>query len=1105
MVCKKDIDKLKNYKLISSQASALLLIICISLLTSCREHVRPIYSLVDAEHSGLVFANNLEFDAKFNVYKYRNFYNGGGVSVGDVNGDDLPDLYMTANQSDNKLFINKGNLQFEDVTDKAGVAGTRAWSTGVTMVDVNADGLLDIYVCNSGDIAGDNKQNELFINNGDLTFTESAEQYGLADQGFSTHASFFDYDRDGDLDAYILNNSYQSIGSFNLKKNERPKRDKLGGDKLMRNDGDTFVDVSESAGIYGSIIGFGLGVTVGDANGDTWDDIYVSNDFFERDYLYINNQDGTFTEQLTDQIKSNSGASMGADMADMNNDGLNDIFVTEMLPREYERLKSVTTFEDWNRYQYSVNNGYYHQFTRNTFQVNNGDGTFHEVSRMSGIDATDWSWGALCFDMDNDGYKDLYVANGIYQDLTDQDYIQYISSAEVARTIITEDGVDYKKLIEIIPSNPITNYAFKNKGNLQFEEQTAALGLELPGFSNGSVYADLDNDGDLDIVVNNVNAPVWLYQNHTREMGKGNYLQFDLEGPEKNPYAIGTKITVTSGADKYYIEQQPTRGFQSSMEPQPHMGLKNSDPVSVEVVWPNGTTTNLKNIAVNKVLSLAQSAADGDSPIKISSDKAIFTQVNDAPLFIHDENEYVDFDRDRLLYHMNSRMGPKLSVADINGDGIEELYVGGSKSNFGKIISLTDPLLVDSMPFVDDVAAEDAESLFFDLEGDGDLDLYVCGGGVEHSRNSPGLIDRLYINDGYGNFEKQKNLILPTSPKFLSTSSVIGADVDGDGDTDLFVGEYMKPLKYGIPCSGVLLINENGALVDKTTNLAPELNDLGMITDAVFDDVDGDGDDDLLVVGEFMSVEIFENKDGKFNRLATGMPSNMNGWWNVIESVDIDNDGDRDFIIGNHGLNSVFHATADAPIALFVNDFDRNGFIDPIIAKYKADGEAYPYALRHDLIDQIKELKKKYLNYNAYKNASVQDIFDSEALSTSTEIFANRLETTLIRNNGNMNFEVVTLPQEVQLSPIYALSSGDYDRDGDMDILAGGNLYSTKPQVGRYDASYGTLLLNDGKGNYSAAKSDAGFFVDGEIRSIITLADKVIVGRNNDSAIVFKY
>jgi len=1075
-------------------------------LSACKEERVPMFSLIEPTQSGLVFSNDLSFDPKFNVYKYRNFYNGGGVSVGDINGDGFPDLYLTANLTSNRLFINKGNLQFEDITDAAGVAGTRAWSTGVTMVDINSDGLLDIYVCNSGDIAGDNKQNELFINNGDLTFTEAAEDYGLADQGFSTHASFFDYDRDGDLDAYILNNSYQSIGSFNLKKNERPKRDKLGGDKLMRNDGGKFVDVSEEAGIYGSIIGFGLGVTVGDANGDTWDDIYVSNDFFERDYLYINNQDGTFREELTKQIKSTSGASMGADMADMNNDGLNDIFVTEMLPRDYQRLKSVTTFEDWNRYQYTVANDYYHQFTRNTFQVNNGDGTFHEVSRLSGIDASDWSWGALCFDMDNDGYKDLYVANGIYQDLTDQDYIQYVSSQEVAKSIITESGVDYKKLIEIIPSNPISNYAFHNNGDLTFEEKTKEFGLEKPGFSNGAVYADLDNDGDLDLVVNNVNNPAWLYKNNSIENGQGNYLQFDLKGTEKNPLAIGAKITVTSGDETYYVEQQPTRGFQSSMEPQPHLGLKTSDPVDIKVIWPSGRVSERKNVSVNQLIELNVSDSIAASGSELSNGRPIFTRTDAGLKFIHQENEFVDFDRDRMIYHMNSRLGPKMSVADIDNDGNLDFFIGGAKGFTARIINgSTFQGSLDSVSFAEDLISEDAESYFFDVDQDGDQDLYVCSGSVEFSQSSSALIDRLYINDGSGRFMKQKNLLLPSTKEFLSTSTVTGADIDNDGDTDLFVGEFMKPMKYGIAGSGFILQNDQGKLIDVTERVAPDLIDVGMITDALFDDIDNDGDMDLIVVGDFMAISLFENNNGKLEKVSNQLLDNLKGWWNTIEVVDIDGDGDQDYIMGNHGLNSAFKASKDLPISLFVNDFDSNGTIDPILARYHEDGKAYPYALRHDLIDQIKSLKKKFITYDAYKNASIQDIFDQELLVGVKEISVNTLTTTLLRNNGNMNFEVVRLPQEVQLTPIFAISSGDYDHDGDIDIVMGGNLYGAKPQVGRYDASYGSLLLNDGKGNYTVASSQKGFVVDGEIRSILTLKDKVVVGRNNDSSIVFQY
>src|SRR6056300_1096355 len=558
------------------------------LVASCAEAEKDfLFELKTLEETQISFENTLSFSNEFNVYTYRNFYNGGGVSIGDINNDGWSDIYLTSNQNQNKLYLNKGGFVFEDITDSAGVGGSKAWSTGVTMADVNADGLLDIYVCNSGDVAGDNKQNELFINKGDGKFEEMAEDYGLADPGYSTHASFFDYDKDGDLDVYLLNNSYQSIGSFDLRRNERPVRDELGGDKLLRNDGGYFTDVSEQAGIYGSVIGFGLGVTVGDINNDGWEDLYISNDFFERDYLYVNNQDGTFKETLTSSINSISGASMGADMADINNDQQPDIFITEMLPSEYERLKSVTTFEDWDKYSYNVNNGYYHQFTRNMLQLNNGDETFSEVGRLAGVEASDWSWGALFFDMDNDGLKDLYIANGIYRDLTDQDYLQYVSSEEVITSIVSEQEVDYKKLVEIIPSNPVKNHAYLNKGDLKFE-YSEKTGLTTPSFSNGSAYGDLDNDGDLDLVVNNVNMPAFIYENHADSKTQNNYINFKLKGTEQNRFGIGARIIVNDGTTTYTIDQQPIRGFQSSMDLRTHIGLASTGPVSVKVKWPNG-------------------------------------------------------------------------------------------------------------------------------------------------------------------------------------------------------------------------------------------------------------------------------------------------------------------------------------------------------------------------------------------------------------------------------------------------------------------------------------------------------------------------------------
>ena len=1072
-----------------------------------KEQKETLFTEMDTQSTGFSFENTLSYDSAFNIYTYRNFYNGGGVSIGDINNDGLPDIYMTANQLPNRLFLNKGNFQFEDITKSAGVSGNRAWSTGVTMVDVNADGLLDIYVCNSGDVKGDNKQNELFINQGNLTFVESAAEYGLADPGYTTHASFFDFDKDGDLDVYILNNSYQAIGSFDLRRNERPKRDVLGGDKLMENRDGKFYDISEEAGIYGSVIGFGLGVTVGDVNGDSWDDIYVSNDFFERDYLYLNQQNGTFAEVLTEKMNSISGASMGADMADINNDGSNDLFVTEMLPHDYERLKSVTTFEDWNRYQYGLNNGYYHQFTRNTFQINNGS-NFSEMSRMAGVEATDWSWGALIFDMDNDGYKDLFVANGIYQDLTDQDYLQYASSEEIMTSLVTKNGVDYKSLIDIIPSNPLKNFAYKNQNGVDFEDVTEDYGLAKPSFSNGAAYGDLDNDGDLDLVVNNVNMPSFLYRNNSEKLTDKNYIAFNLKGEGNNTLAIGTKIWVESGSNIFYVEQQPTRGFQSSIDPRPFVGLGSAEKLNIKLIWPSGKITEMKGVDPNQRLNLSEADASKlNLSVRATSSQSIFTQQALNFSYKHEENAFVDFDIDRSMFLMKSTLGPKISQGDLNGDGIMDILVGGSKDHAATLLLGTQSGFNAVQPeaFAKDAISEDSESVLFDADNDGDLDIYVSSGGIEFSSSSSAFEDRLYFNDGQGNFTRAGQL-LPSQTRYVSSSTVSAADIDGDGDIDLFVGEGSKPMQQGIPGDGFILDNDGkGNFKDVTDSFAPELRALGMITGSVFTDVNGDGKVDLVVLGEYMGIEIFLNNGQQLTR---STPSNLaanTGWWNTIHAVDIDQDGDIDFVAGNHGLNSRFKASPNEPIALFVKDFDSNGTLDPILAKYMADGKAYPYGLRHNLIDQIKGLKKVLPDYTSFKEMSIRDIFDAKQMENVLEIKANQLSSLVIINKGNMEFEVIELPSEAQVSPIYAIASGDFDHDGDIDLLLGGNLYAVKPEVGRYDASYGTFLKNDGKGNFTAAKASEGFFVQGEVRDFAVFENFVIVARNSDELMKLNY
>jgi hypothetical protein len=1071
----------------------------------------PLFTSLPKDSTSIDFVNSLSFNQEFNIYTYRNFYNGGGVGIADINNDGLVDIYFTANQLPNKLFLNKGNFRFEDITAKAGVAGTKAWSTGVSMADVNGDGFIDIYVCNSGDVKGDNKQNELFINNGDLTFTEKASEYGIADEGFSTHAVFFDYDKDGDLDLYILNNSYRAIGSFNMMKNERDVRNKLGGDKLMRNDGNRFVDVSEKAGIYGSEIGFGLGVTVGDVNKDGWMDIYVSNDFFERDYLYINNQNGTFREDLTRQMKSISGASMGADLADINNDGYPDLFVTEMLPRENARIKTVTTFENWDRYQYALSNNYYHQFTRNMFQLNNGNNSFSEVGRLTETESTDWSWGALIFDMDNDGLKDLFVSNGISQDLTNQDYLQFATSEEVVESVLKQGKVDYKKLVDLIPSQPIPNYAFKNLGGLLFKESSTPWGFTENSFSNGAAYGDLDNDGDMDLIVNNANMPAFVYRNESNNvLSDHHFIKFDLKGLSPNIFGVGATIEIQSGGQYWYLEQMPIRGFQSSVDHRPNLGLGKTNKIDeIKVNWPSGKVSVLKQPNTNQTITVWEKDAEKYTK-QVSTKQKFFLNVSDNfQIDAHAENDFVDFDRDRLLFHMNSTESPKVSCGDVNQDGRVDCYIGGSKDQAGRLyLQMTHGFVLSKQKaFEVDRVAEDEQSTFFDADKDGDLDLYVCSGGSEFPASSSALADRLYVNNGHGNFEKSQQL-LPIAD-FITTSTVAASDFDKDGDIDLFVGARLRPFNYGLPVDGYLLINDgHGEFADQAKKLAPEFEKLGMIRDAKWVDIDGDKDDDLVVVGDWMRVTIFKNERGALSKSVDDGLQTSTGWWNTLEAADVDKDGDMDLILGNHGLNSRFKASAEKPVSMWVSDFDQNGTIEQIICNYNGD-KSYPMALRHDLITQIPSLKKKFLKYESYKNATINDVFSTEQLTNALELKVNCLTSSLLINDGNGKFSIQALPVEAQFSPVYAILADDIDKDGNIDLLLGGNQYRVKPEVGRYDASYGTLLKGDGKGKFKAVPNkDCGLMIDGEVRDIRRIKvgndNLILVARNNDTPIFLK-
>ena len=1077
-----------------------------ALVIACGSGTKTQFELKDNAQIGISFENNLSYSDDFNVYKYRNYYNGGGVALGDINNDGWVDVYFTSNQGENKLYLNQGDFSFKDITTSAGVAGQRAWSTGVAMVDINADGWLDIYVCNSGDIAGDKKENELFINQGDGTFVESAETYNLADKGFSTHATFFDYDKDGDLDVYILNNSYQAIGSFDLRRNERPKRDLLGGDKLMENRDGKFYDVSEAAGIYGSVIGFGLGVTVGDINRDGWDDLFISNDFFERDYLYINQQDGTFKEVLPEQMRSISGASMGADLADLDNDGFHDLFVTEMLPSNYNRLKSVTTFEDWNKYQYNVKNGYGHQFTRNMLHRNNTNGSFSEVGRLAGVEASDWSWGALFFDMNNDGLRDLFVANGIYQDLTDQDYLQYVSSEEVIQSVVSGKKVDYKRLIDIIPSEKVPNHSYLNQGDFSFDFYTDS-GLNQASFSNGSAYGDLDNDGDLDLVVNNVNMPAFVYENKLDPVNS-NALQIQLEGAGDNTQALGAKLRVVANDQVYYAEHYPIRGFQSSMDPKLHLGLGQAQTATVEVIWPTGGSSRVENVPLNTPLILKEDAKQGNAiSFDFSKDEAQFNAAQ-SPNYTHKENNFVDFHRERLTYHMCSNEGPVSSQGDINNDGYPDFIIPGAKNSAGQILlgSARGWMASDlsQKVFEQIKGAEHTETLLFDADNDNDLDLYLVSGGIEVTPYSQMVFDHLLFNDGKGNFTLSEQK-LPNPNHRISSGAVRAADVDQDGDLDLFVGERLKYNAYGLPASGYLLINDGkGNFSDQTPQLAREFINLGMITDAQFLDMDSDNDPDLLVVGEFTGIHLFENQQGKFVEKLQPLAQEK-GWWLRAHAVDIDQDGDQDFVLGNHGKNSRFRTSKERPVKMYLNDFDQNGSIEGVLTFTAEDGRDLPYALRHDLIDQMKVLKKKFPDYASFRNADITTIFDEQQRATALIQTANNFASSVLVNQGEFNFTIKELPQEAQLSPVYAIESADVDGDGDQDLFLGGNLFKAKPEVGIYDASYGTYLENTGDGNFRSFKDGKGFSVKGEVRDIKAIDKTLLVFRNNDSIATFKF
>ncbi len=1071
--------------------------------------------------TGINFSNDIKYSATQNPYTNHGFYNGGGIAVGDINNDGLPDLFFSSNQGQNKLYLNKGNFQFEDITVSARLNVEGLWSTGATFVDINGDGLLDLYVCRSFDYKAGMRGNQLYINNGNLTFTERAADFGLEDQGISTQAVFFDYDNDGDLDCYLLTNSSRAAGvGYDLIKDQRLlRRDSVGGNKLFRNDRGHFTDVTNQAGIYSSSIGFGLGVTVADINKDGWPDIYVSNDFFERDYLYINNHDGTFTESLEKYIGELSMFSMGADIADINNDGYPEIFVTDMLPENESRIKTKTNFENWDKYQADLKGGYYQQFTRNVLQLNRGpffdknkdkaEYFFSEIGRMAGVHASDWSWGALIADLDNDGFKDIFVANGMYKDVTDQDFIQSLRKGEIR---------NIKQAVDSLSSTPLAKFAFHNNGDLTFTKKATDWGLTEKNFSNGSVYVDLDNDGDLDLVTNNINSEASVYRNNAEKLFPENkFLKVTLQGDGMNRYGLGAKVTIYHDGQMNYQEEMPPRGFQSCVDTRLNFGLGKTKKIdSVTVNWPDGKLSVLKNLLPDQNVTVKQSGA-----VYVKHPET--SQMEKEPIFKpphenyqidfkHRENNYIDFDEQRLIFLMHSTEGPRMTKGDVNGDGLDDFYVCGAKGQAGALYIQTKNgifIKTNQSLFQKDSIYEDESCLFFNADGDNDLDLFVCSGGNEISSHTD-LADRLYINDGKGNFKKSVGA-LPAKKLSENSSCVDAADFDGDGDLDLFVGIRMQPEKYGYPCKGYILQNNgHGIFRDVTEKIAPALDTAGMITDAKWFDYDRDGKPDLVIIGEYMPIKIFHNEGGKLKEVTKTMGlANSNGWWNRLQIDDVNNDGYPDIVAGNYGLNSRIKATPGKPASLYVSDFDGYGTTKQILCTYNGDKQ-YPVILRHDLVAVIPSLKKKFFSYADYKEKTMKDIFSSDRLGAALKLNAYNMQTSILLNDKKGGFTLKPLPTEAQFSPVYGISIGDFDRDGKKDILLGGNFYQCKPEIGINDASYGTLLLGDGRGNFTTVPmSRSGLCIKGAVRDINTIKcgnkNLILIAKNDEKIEVLEY
>jgi len=1060
------------------------------------------FSKVSNRKSGVTFKNQLREDDKHNILRYEYFYNGGGVAIGDLDNDELEDIFFTGNMTSNKIYRNLGNWKFEDKTKSAGIAGKDVWTTGVSMADVNADGLLDIYVCYSGKGDPTQRGNELWINQGDFTFENKAAEYGLDDPSNSTQGLFFDYDRDGDLDMYLLNHHIQVITELEFNEMKQA-RHPYAGDKLYRNDAGKFIDVSEEAGILGSALGFGLGVVASDVNEDGWPDLLVTNDYIEPDYLYINNGDGTFTDRMKEYFQHISYFSMGADISDINNDGHPDVYTLDMLPEDNERQKLLYGPENYEQNALMIKQGFHHQYMRNMLQLNQGEGLFSEIGQLSNISNTDWSWSALFFDATNNGQKDLFITNGYFRDYTNRDFLKYKGDYYFKQAVANEKA-DTLHLVTSMTSTPVHNYMFENLGNLEFKNRSLDWGFDEKGFSSGAAYGDLDNDGDLDLVVNNLNEQAFIYQNNNP---KKNWVQLTLRDNTQNTYSIGAKVEILTDDAKQLVEEQPVRGFQSSVSPRLQVGLGETKVIpSIRINWPDGTFQVLENVTANQHLIVQK---DGKQPnLATSETTPLLVESNLAPGYQPENDSYNDFKRQPLMLTMPSYISPVLAQGDLNNDGNPEVFIGGAKGQAGKVISLIDDKWVTYQGFKSSNEFTDAVALFIDFNSDGFEDLFIGSGGYhDYLGSDESLQDRLYINDGKGNLNRQISF-----PDYkFSTGTAQALDVNGDGHLDLFVGARMVPGKYPIIVSSKMLINDGkGKFTDQSEQFLPSEGKLGLLTSSESIDLNVDGRMDLLLAGEYMPITILINSGSGFEDQTTSyIKTPLSGWWNVLQKTDIDNDGDLDLIAGNFGLNSQFQADTETgkKLRLYAADFDQNGSIDPILECFVGDN-MYPYPSRDELLDQMVSMRSRFTDYASYSKATMENIFTSQELESAQLLEANRLESVVLENKGG-SFEVIELPKIAQSFPIYSILPIDLNKDDHMDLILGGNQSNTRIRIGLLNAGLGLVMLGDGTGNFNAlSQSESGLSIKGDIKSILpvqtSLGTQLLFGVNQKPIVSYQ-